>query len=267
MNKSLFLILLFFTLGSPLVESQAFSECNLANRSTRHGEKVTFKVYYTFAGAWIGAGEATFTNQLERYQGKPVYHIVGDGRTYSSYDWFFKVRDKYESYIDTNTMLPLKFVRRVNEGGYKKFNIVNFNHQLQTASSNDGVKKVPSCIQDVVSSIYYARNVDFNQYKKGDKIPFSIFLDNQIYDVYLRYLGKTQLKTKHGVFNTIKFKPLLLDGTIFKGGENMTVWLTDDENKVPVHVETPILVGSVRIDMIAYKNPRNPTKGIVKMYK
>ena len=260
------IVLLLLTLGLQS-QAQAFKQCNLENKSTKNGEQITYKVYYTLAGAWIGAGQATFTNKVEKYKGKPVYHITGNGKTFRSYDWFFKVRDKYESYIDTTTMLPMKFVRRVNEGGYKKFNIVNFNRNLNSASSTAGVKKVPACVQDVVSSIYYARNINFNKYKKGDKIPFSIFLDHKVYDIYLRYLGKVRLKTKHGVFNTIKFKPLLIDGTIFEGGEKMTVWVTDDENKIPVHIETPIIVGSVRIDLVKYKNLRNPTKGVLKMYK
>lgn len=263
--KKIWIALLLLTLGLQ-ANAQSFTQCNLLNQSTKNGEQITYKVYYTIAGAWIGAGQATFTNKVEKYKNKPVYHITGDGKSYRSYDWIFKVRDKYESFIDTTTMLPMKFVRRVNEGGYKKFNIVNFNRNLNTASSTAGVKKVPHCVQDVVSSIYYARNIDFNKYKKGDKIPFSIFLDHKVYNIYLRYLGKVKLTTKHGVFRCIKFKPLLIDGTIFEGGEKMTVWITDDKNKIPVHVETPILVGSVRIDLVKYKNLRNPSKGILKMY-
>jgi len=264
-----FIGVIFFLVGfgNLQLRGQSYKNCYLKNKSTKKNEQITFKVYYTFAGAWIGAGVATFTNKLETYKGKPVYHIIGDGKTLRSYDWFFKVRDKYESYIDTTTMLPYKFVRRVNEGGYKKYNVVNFNRNLNSASSNAGVKKVPACVHDVVSAIYHARNIDFNKYKKGDKIPFSIFLDNKVYNIYIRYLGKVKLTTKHGVFRCIKFKPLLIDGTIFDGGEKMTVWITDDDNKIPVHVETPIIVGKVRIDMVKYKNLRNPAKGILKMYK
>ena len=127
-------LIICLTIGL-LCSAQSFTECNLINQSTANGEQITYKVYYTLAGAWIGAGQATFTNKLEKYQGKPVYHITGDGKTFRSYDWFFKVRDKYESYIDTASMMPMKFVRRVNEGGYQKFNIVNFNRNLQTSST------------------------------------------------------------------------------------------------------------------------------------
>ncbi len=262
--KFLAILLATLNLGA---NAQSYTQCNLPNKSTKSGEEITFKVYYTIAGAWIGAGQATFTNRYEAYQGKPTFHIEGVGQTFKSYDWVFKVRDKYESYIDTNSMLPLKFVRSVSEGSYKKFDIVNFNRTLNTASSNAGVKKLPHCIQDVVSAIYYARNINFDLYKAGDKIPFSIFLDDTVYEIYLRYMGKVQLKTKHGVFNCIKFKPLLINGTIFDGGEKMTVWMTDDDNKIPVHVESPIIVGKVQIDMVGYKNLRNSPKAILKMNK
>lgn len=241
--------------------------CAIHNTTTKNNEQITYKVYYTFAGAWIGAGEAVFTNQLERFNGGYAYHVIGDGRTYKSYDWFFKVRDRYETYMDTSSMLPLKFVRNVNEGGFKFSQNVIFNHNTKRAISTKGVKKVPSCVQDVLSSIYYARNIDFSKYKVGAKIPFSLFLDDEVYEIYIRYLGKEVKHTKHGVFNTIKFKPLLINGTIFKGGEEMMVWVTDDENKIPVHIETPIIVGSIRVDLIGYKNLRNSAKGVVKMYK
>src|SRR5690606_8719904 len=103
---------------------------------------------------YIGAGEATFTTNLERFNGKPAYHCVGEGKSYSFFDNFFKVRDRYETYIDTATMLPMKFIRNVDEGGYKIYNNITFNHTANTAVTNKGVFKVPDCVQDVVSAIY-----------------------------------------------------------------------------------------------------------------
>ncbi len=166
---------------------------------------------------YVGAGEATFNTSLVKYNGRDAYHVVGDGKTYRSYDWFFKVRDRYESYIDTASMLPMRFIRNINEGGYKKYNNVGFNRDNNTATSTTGNFKVPACIQDVISSIYYARNIDFNKYKPGDKIPFSMFLDDEVFDIYIRYMGKEQIETRYGTFRAIKFKPLLIKGTIFEG--------------------------------------------------
>jgi hypothetical protein len=261
MKQSLLSLVLLLFLSSYLSTGDEF--CGIRNKAFKYSEYLNFKVFYTLAGVYIGAGEANFNVTLERMNSKPVYHITGDGHTFSFYDKFFKVRDKYESYIDTGTLQPYKFIRAVDEGGYKKNENVTFNRVANTAVTNEGVFKVPDCVQDVVSSIYYSRNIDFNKYKKDDKIPFSMFLDNEVYNLYIRYLGKETIKTKYGKFRAIKFKPLLIKGTIFEGGEKMTVWVSDDANHLPLRVESPISVGSIKVDMMAYRNLRYPLSSLV----
>jgi hypothetical protein len=248
-----------FQTGDPEVEF-----CGLRNTTTQNSESITFHVFYNVAGIYVNAGTANFTNTLEKLNGKPVFHIVGDGKTNSSYDWVFRVRDRYESYIDTASLQPLKFVRNVNEGGHKQYENVSFNHSANTAVTTDGVYKVPNCVQDVLSSIYYARNIDFSKYKVNDKIPFTMFLDNEVYNMYIRYLGKEEIKTRYGKFKAIKFKPLLVKGTIFEGGEKMIVWVSDDANKIPIRIESPIIVGTVKVDMMSYKNLRHPLTSLKK---
>ena len=232
--------------------------CGIKNTAYKDGEVVTFKVYYSTLGAYIGAGEATFTTTLERFNGKPVYHHVGEGKTYSFFDNFFKVRDRYESYVDTGSLLPYKFIRNIEEVSYKKYNNVTFNQQANTAVSTNGVFSITDCMQDVMSSVYYARNIDFNKYKVGDKIPFDMFLDDEIFHLYIRYMGKEKVKTRYGRFNSIKIRPLLVKGTIFEGGENMTAWISDDPNHIILRVESPISVGSIKVDMMSYRNLRYP---------
>jgi hypothetical protein len=239
--------------------------CGIKNRAFQAGEQVTFHVYYSVVGTYIHAGTAIFTTTLENFGNRPVYHVVGDGKTKSSYDWIYRVRDKYESYIDTATLQPLKFIRNVDEGGYKKYETITFNRTANTAVTNGGVFKVPDCIQDVLSAMYYARNIDFSKSKVNDKIPFKMFLDNEVFDMYVRYLGKETIKTQYGKFKAIKFKPLLLKGTIFEGGEKMVVWVSDDPNRVVLRVESPIVVGKVKCDMMAYRNLRYPLTSMVKL--
>jgi len=238
--------------------------CGIRNTAFLAGETTVFKVYYTL-GVYIAAGEATFNINQEHFNNKPVYHITGEGTTYGFYDGFFKVRDKYESYIDTSNLQPVKFIRNIYEGGYKKYENVTFNQQTNTAITNNGVFKVPNCVQDVLSAIFYARNIDFNKYKAEDKIPFSMFLDNETYNLYVRYMGKETIKTKYGKFRAIKFKPLLVKGTIFEGGEKMTVWVSDDANHLPLRVESPISVGSIKVDMMNYRNLRYPLSSLVSV--
>lgn len=257
--KFTFVIGLTFILN--VLTAQEF--CTVRNESWQSGEKVTFHVYYTLAGIYIYGGAAHFSIRLTDYNNLPAYHIVGEGNTNSFFDGFFKVRDRYESYIDTGSLQPYKFIRNIEEGSFKKAETVLFNQKNNTATSQTGTYNVPQCVQDVLSSIYYARNIDFNKYKPGDKIPFSMFIDDKVYNLYIRYLGKETIKTRYGKFRAIKFKPLLIQGTIFEGGEKMEVWVTDDRNKIPVRIESPITVGSVKVDMMGYSNLKFPLTSLI----
>ena len=237
--------------------------CTMKNNAFKADEEVRMKVFYSTLGMYVGAGEAVFTSSLERYNGKPVYHFVGTGTTYSFFDNFFKVRDRYESYVDTANLLPYKFIRNVDEGGYKKYDNVTFNQSSNTAVSTNGVFKVTDCIQDVVSMVYNVRNINFDKYKVNDKIPFDMFLDDEVFHMYIRYMGKEKIKTRYGKFNAIKIKPLLIKGTIFEGGEKMNAWLSDDPNHILLRVESPIAVGSIKVDMMSYKNLRYPLTSLI----
>ena len=232
--------------------------CGVVNNTFSGGESISFRVFYSVIGLYFEAGTANFSVTNQRLNNKPVYHITGLGYSNARYDWIFKVRDKYESFVDTATLRPYKFIRNVDEGGYKKFEQVTFDQEKNQAVSLKGTYAVPPCVQDVLSAIYYARNIDYNKYKPGDKIPFSMFLDEEVHNLYIRYLGKEEIKTRYGKFRSIKFKPMLIKGTIFEGGEKMTVWVSDDKNKVPLRIESPITVGSVKVDMMGYKNLRHP---------
>jgi hypothetical protein len=216
---------------------------------------------------YIHAGDATFDIKTESLNERKVYHITGDGKTAKGYEWFYKVHDIYQTYIDTETMLPSKFIRKVNEGGYKIYNYVTFNQDLQQAKTTKGLFSIPQCTQDVVSAIYFARSINYNDYQAGAKIPFTLFLDDSVYSVYVRYICKEQIKTKYGTFNTIKISPLLIHGTIFSGGEKMRVWITDDPNHIPVRIESPILIGSIKVDLMGFSTLRHPLSSLVRKNK
>lgn len=238
--------------------------CGIRNISFQQGEQLSYNVYYTLAGIYVNAGQVTFTTTLKQWDGRTAYHVVGEGGTRPSYDWIYKVRDRYESYIDTATMQPLRFVRNISEGSTKMLEQISFNRSANVAVTNKGSYKVPACVQDVLSAIYYARNINFNAYKPGEKIPFSIFLENEAHRVHIRYVGKESVKTKYGTFTAIKFRPLLIKGTIFEGGEKMTVWITDDANRVPIRIDSPILVGTIRAELMQFKDLRNPMTSLSK---
>lgn len=169
------MVFLLLCLYQPLTAGDDF--CGIRNTSFQDGESISFVVFYNVIGLYVNAGDANFTTKLEYLNNKPVYHVVGVGNSNPSYDWIFKVRDRYETYFDTANLQPLKFIRSVNEGGFKHNENVTFNQQTNTAVTTTGTYKVSGCIQDVLSAIYYARNIDFNKYKPDEKIPFNMFLD------------------------------------------------------------------------------------------
>lgn len=227
------------------------------------GEKITYAVFYKVIGLYVNAGTATFATTREKYQNKDVFHVIGEGNTNTKYDWIFKVRDRYESYFGTSDFESIKFIRHVNEGSYKKHEEVTFNEATNTALTPAGVYKVPDKTKDVLNALYHARSIDYNKYKTGEKILFKLFVDNEVYDMYIRYMGKEMITTKYGKFRVIKLKPLLLKGSIFDGGEKMNIWVSDDANHIPVRVESPIVVGTVMIDMMQYQNIKTPLASLI----
>ena len=232
------------------------------NHAFQPQEKISYNVYYNVIGIYVNAGNATFTTSSEKLQNENVFHVVGEGSTNPHYDWIFKVRDRYESYFTASDLQPVKFIRNINEGKYKKHEEISFDRETNTAITNKGVYKVPENVQDVLSIMYYARNINYGQYKTDDKIPFSMFIDDKVYSMYIHYVGKETIKTKFGKLNVIKLKPLLLKGSVFDGGEKMTIWITDDLNHIPVRIEGPIIVGTVKIDLVNYENLKYPVTAL-----
>ncbi len=251
MKKNAFLlniILLFSTFTS-----QAQTGV-IKNNAFQPDEKITYKIFYSLIGIYVNAGSATFTISNEKLDNADVYHAVGEGSTNPKYDWIFKVRDRYETYLSVSNLQPVKFIRNVNEGKYSKHEEVAFNRQTNTAITNNGVYNVPANVQDAISTMYYVRNIDYTHYKPGDKIAFSMFLNNKVYNMYIHYIGKEIIKTRYGKFNAIKLKPLLIKESVFDGGEKMTIWITDDQNHIPLRIESPITVGTIKIDVAKYEN-------------
>ncbi len=268
MKKTLLFILLCFQL---MLFGQ--KNCSVENNSFKAGEQFNYKIFYNWGAIWMEAGEASFSVFLNKLNGKNVYHFVGLGATYPKYDWFYKVRDRYESYADTATLKPIRFIRDAKEGGSYTYDDYVFNQKKNKVYTSSKRNRKPSkldslsitsCTNDVMTAIFYARCLDFSKYKPKDTIPITFVLDGEIFPSYIRYLGKETIKSDLlGTVRCIKFSPNLIEGTIFKGGEGMIVWVTDDENKMPVYVETPIVVGTIKVWLYKYEGLKNPIKCIV----
>ena len=220
------------------------------------GEVLEYRVHYGF----IDAGEARLEvgRDYKDFGGRKCYHVIGTGRSMGAFDWFFKVRDSYESYIDTQAMVPWMFIRRVNEGGYTINQNVSFNHFKQTATSEKKTIATPTRVQDLVSSFYYARTIDFSKAVPGDTFVIHTYLDDETFPLTIKFLGREKVKTSKGNFRCIAFRPMLLEGRVFKEKEGMTVWVTDDKNRIPVRAQADILIGSVKMDLKDYTGIANP---------
>lgn len=249
------LALFFFCQFIGIAQEQ--SDCQPKSSAFGFGESADYTIYYNLGAMWVSAGSVNFTVDSTQIRSKKYYHIKSEGQTFKKYDWVYKVRDKYEVVANIEPFRPVRFKRDVNEGRTEIYEDYVFNHkskQVVTLRKEnrkaDFVKDtVPfsTCSFDVLSMIYVARNLDYSNLKDGDVLPITLFLDNEEHESYIRYLGKENIEVEGlGTYRCIKFKPLLIEGTIFNAGEDMTVWVTDDEAKVPILIDTPILVGSIK---------------------
>ena len=255
MKKCLFLVFVpFFYFSSFAQQKPAFKE----------GEWLRYKMSYS---GFLRAGSAILEVSEKELNGQKVFYTRGTGWTSGMIKWFFEVDDLYESYFDASSGKPYLFKRKINEGGYKKHRITAFNYKSKTAYVQDFIAQKDTIvaindIQDMLSSFYYLRNVDVSNFKKGDEIELDLFIDAQIYPFKLRFLGKEILRTKFGKVQSLIFRPLVQSGRVFKAQESVTIWITDDENKVPLKMKADLAVGSLRADLEAYKGLANTFKKI-----
>ena len=257
-------IVAFFTALFFWVQYEVFAQqCNVNAKAFAAGEVIKYHAFYNWGVVWINAGEVEFTVTSKRFEGRNVYHLYAWGTSRKSYDWIFKVRQKYQSYVDTETLKPLWYERDVVEGSYTAFEEYRFdynNMQIRTYVQKrqrpgvTGSLPLSLCRFDVMSAIYYFRSVDFSNLRVGDRIPIDIVVDSEMHQLHLRYLGKEEVETRNKQkYNCLKFAVQLVEGTVFKPGEEALVWVTDDKNKVPVLVEAPILVGAVKAILVDMK--------------
>jgi len=277
MKNSLFNILFlaivpFFFLGSANIQKITSSEkiysldsalqCkkptlrSQKNDAFKRGEKLVYRMHYGF----INAGEVTMSviDENKQVAGRNTLHVVGVGSTNGSFDWFFKVRDRYESYIDEDAIVPWLFIRRVNEGGYTIEQNQIFNHYKNTMDLNGKKFDVPDNVQDMTSAFYYARTIDFSNAKEGDVFEFPCFVDDQVWPLRIKYMGKETINSDIGKIRCIKFHPVVQKGRIFKKEEDMNAWISDDKNRIPVRAEAKVLVGSIKMDLTDYSGLANP---------
>jgi hypothetical protein len=236
------------------------------NHSFDFGEKLEYRVHY----GMLNAAEASMeiANSVVYHNERPCYKVDVWGRSVGLFDLISSINDNWGTYIDTAAIIPHGFYRILEEGRYRKFEYVDFYHQKQEAVTtildkktqepkDKIVSKIPENVQDMVSGYYYIRTLDFSKFSPGEIISIDAFFDEEQYDFKLRYLGKESIRTKIGRFQTIVLQPLLPKNGLFTGEDAIKIWMTDDNNKIPLKVKASMFVGAVEIDIQRITGARN----------
>ncbi|RXR24229.1 DUF3108 domain-containing protein [Flavobacterium stagni] len=257
MKKILLLGLLFFTVAFDAQKSSAFDV----------GEWFKFRVHYGF----VTAGYATLEVKEAVRNNRKVFHAIGKGYNTGMSRLFFKVEDNYESYFDKVTGKPYQFVRKIDEGGYTKNQEGFFNQDKNTIlvkdykNNTNNTFTTPENVQDIVSTFYYLRNhPNVDKLKVGESINVDMFFDDETTKFKLKFIGREDLDTKFGTVPCMIFRPLVQKGRVFKEEESLTVWISSDDNKVPIRIKASLMVGSIKADLDAFKGLANPFEIKVK---
>jgi hypothetical protein len=268
---SVFLLLLSFV-------GQAQSGCSVNKHVFRSGEKLSYQLYYNFGFVWIQAGHCEFLVRNATFGRKPVYQFLVQGRSQKSFDSFYKVRDTLISYVDTQTLLPMKAYKYTHEDRWHGIDEFTFKpsdggFRISTRLMRKKVWKpvvesvTTQCGFDIVSSIYRWRCFSSpNMYKVGNCIDLPLRLDDGEYMIHLTYLGKERIKLYgSGYYQAHAFSLSIVEGSVFKRGDVLKLWLSDDENRIPLLVESPIKVGTVKAIFRGAEKTLHPlTKALAK---
>ena len=250
------LVILFLSSGYGQIESY------------KAGEKVYYSIHY---GILIG-GVASLELQRDTFNSKEVWHSKLLAKTTGMADAFFKVLDIYESYIDTVTELPVKSIRNIHEGRYRKYNEVLFDHKTRSdsailTSDLTGIHITPQGIHDILSCFYHFRDNILSsrtELKKGELITILTWFTDELYLIRLKYIGTDEIKTKVGKIKCLKFNPVTEIGRLFNTEEDVTFWFSADKNFLPVKIRFDIFVGAFTVDMTSYEGLAYPLEIKIK---
>ncbi|HPN37623.1 MAG TPA: DUF3108 domain-containing protein [Melioribacteraceae bacterium] len=248
MKKNL-IIFVFFTLILNIFAQQTTFR-KLENKAFKEGEKLTFDVKYGFVTAGIAVMQIP---KIKKISGRDAYHVTFSVNTVPTFDSFYKVRDRYETYLDKEGLFPWRFEQHIREGGYSRDFSAFFDHRKGKAKTSEGEYEIPLYVNDIVSAFYLARTFDYSKLKKGDKFHLENFYKNKVYPLDVIYHGKERVSVAAGTFDCVIVEPLVTEGGLFKSEGTILVWLTDDDLKVPVKVKTKIIIGSIDAELTAFE--------------
>ncbi len=247
-NRLKYIIILLLVSG--IVSGQIKKFRKVENKAFTVGEKLTFDVRYGF----VVAGTAVMAiPKMKRIFGRDVFHVVFRVNSVPAFDPFYKVRDRYETYLDKEGLFPWRFEQHIREGGFKRDFSAFFDQRRGIAKTSEGSYKIPPYVNDIVSAFYLARTFDYSDKKVGDRFHLENFYKDKVYPLDVVYLGKETITVEAGTFKCIMVEPLVVEGGLFKSEGNIIIWLTDDDLKIPVKVKTKVIIGSIDAELTAYE--------------
>ncbi len=257
MSRKAIITILVLLLSNPF-----FAQDTTPNNAFQVGEVLKYKVYYTSLLGNFNAGDVEVSvnewTKENASNNRTIYHILGTGETNGFFDMFYKVRDRFESQIDTETLLPTLFIRRTKEGNFEHNDDVFFNREDNIAVSNKIKKSVPEDIHDIISAVFFMRTLSVEDFGPDSTYYINFYLDDSVYHSKVKYEGRVILETEWGWLPCLEVKPMMAIGEIFSRKYPMTVWITDDKNHIPVMAGSDIVVGSVRMELVEYEGLKHP---------
>lgn len=235
----------------PFLSAQENDEYRtIENNAFKVGEKLTFNLKYGFVTAGISVMQI---EDIRKIFGRDTYHISFTVNSVPSFDWIYKVRDRYETYLDVKGIFPWRFEQHIREGSFSRDLSAFFDQKHGKAKTTQGTYEIPKYVNDIVSAFYLARTYDYSKMNKGDLIHLYNFYKDKAYGLDIKYLGKETIDTPAGKFNCIIVEPVIKEGGLFKSEGSIYVWLSDDQVKIPVRVKTKVVVGSVDAYLASYQ--------------
>ncbi len=220
------------------------------NNAFKEGEKLNFDINYGF----ITAGVATMSiPRIKRISGREAYYVTFEVNSVPSFNWLYKVRDRYETYLDVDGIFPWRFEQHIREGNYSRDFAAFFDQRKGKAKTSKGEYDIPPYANDILSAFYYTRTLDFSDMKAGDKFHLQNFYKDKIYDLDVVFRGRETVEVPAGKFDCIIIEPLVKEGGLFKHDGDIIIWLSDDELKIPVKVRTKIIIGYVEAMLTSYE--------------
>lgn len=226
------------------------------------GERFAYRIRF---GPIVAATADVTVHDSGLWRGRPTWEIRAEGRTGPGFDWFFKVRDTYRSYYDPALLAPVRFVRDVHEGGYEIHQDYRFDWERSCVETEWHRKRgrgeafgVAPGTQDMVSAFYTARNWSLDGLHVGDTLEIPCLVDGELFPLRIRYGGPVEVEVEAGTWQCDAFHPVILAGRVWENPDDLTVYVSADENRIPVLVRTRVLIGSVELELTEASGLINP---------